>query len=352
MGPRVPIRWSAELGESRHGGTRQSTSCWASVKYDYENMSPKQFEDVVVSICHDLLGAAVQGFAEGPDGGRDAKFVGTAERYPSTAGPWVGTVVVQAKHTSGLNKKFTDSDFFSKTAVNAKSTVLGEEIPRIKRLRDSKKLDHYMLFSNRRLTGEGESAIRETISKQCGVPEASICVAGVEVIERWLKAYPDAAGRAGIDAMDFPLIVSPDELASVVEALAKQIDSIEPDTAPVDRVLFAQKNERNNMTLEYARLLLRNYLKDSRQIQSFLADPLNQEVLGWYVAAAEEFQLKIVAKRGDFRTFDNVMNYLWDLLFKRDSVLRDNQRLTRILVFYMYWNCDIGDDGDSDAADD
>lgn len=318
------------------------------MKYAYEDMSPTQFEDVAISLCHDLLGAGVQGFAEGPDGGRDAKFVGTANEYPSSAAPWVGTVIVQAKHTNGLNQKFTDSDFYSKTAAKAGSTVLGKEIPRIKRLAGAGKLDHYMLFSNRRLSGEGESEIRQRLSLECGIPEASICLVGVEQIERWFKAYPSAADRASISPKDSPLIVGPDDLADVVEALASQMTQIDLDVAPVDRVAYADKNRRNGMTAEYAKVLRRNYLRDSRQIQAFLADPINVAVLGRYLAAAEEFQLKIVAERSNFRSFDQLMNYLWDLLFGRDSTLRSNPHLTRAVVFYMYWNCDIGDDGDID----
>jgi hypothetical protein len=66
-----------------------------------------------------------------------------------------------------------------------------------------------------------------------------------------------------------------------------------------------------------------------------------------YESAVDEFQLKIVAHRKDYQTFDNVMEYLVDLLFARDPVLRAHKRLTRIVLFYMYWNCDIGEVGDA-----
>jgi hypothetical protein len=87
---------------------------------------------------------------------RDAKFVGTAGLHPSKAAPWIGTTIIQAKHTNGYNRNFSESDFFSTTATN---TVLGKEIPRIKKLRTNKQLDHYMLFANRRLAGNAESEI-------------------------------------------------------------------------------------------------------------------------------------------------------------------------------------------------
>jgi hypothetical protein len=53
------------------------------MKYAYEHLSWEQFEDLVVALCQFLLGAGVQGFATGTDGGRDAKFIGTAELLPS-----------------------------------------------------------------------------------------------------------------------------------------------------------------------------------------------------------------------------------------------------------------------------
>ena len=105
------------------------------MKFDYEDLSDPQFETLVVFLCQRLRGSSVQGFAKGPDGGRDAKFVGTAELHPSGAAPWVGTTIIQAKHTRGYNRNFSESGFFSTTAQN---TVPGKEIPRVKKLRDSK----------------------------------------------------------------------------------------------------------------------------------------------------------------------------------------------------------------------
>ena len=83
------------------------------MKYAYEDLSDGQFENLIVFLCQRLLGISVQGFAKGPDGGRDAKFVGTAELHPSKAAPWVGTTIIQAKHTNGYNRNFSESDFFS-----------------------------------------------------------------------------------------------------------------------------------------------------------------------------------------------------------------------------------------------
>ena len=127
------------------------------MKYAYEDLHDEQFERLVVFVCKRLLGISVQGFSQGPDGGRDAKFLGTAELHPSKAAPWQGTTIVQAKHTNGYNRSFSEADFYN---PSAKTTVIGDEIPRIKKLYENKQLDHYMLFSNRRLPANAESEIR------------------------------------------------------------------------------------------------------------------------------------------------------------------------------------------------
>ncbi len=310
------------------------------MKYAYEDLSPTQFELLVVAICQFVLGAGTQGFATGPDGGRDAKFVGTAELHPSRTAPWSGTVIIQAKHTNGYNTTFSDANFYSE---DSDSTVLGDELPRIKKLRTAKALDHYMLFSNRRLTGNAESNLRTVISGECGIPESSIFLGGVEQIELWLKRFPQAADIAKIDPIDSPLIVSSDDLAEVVEHLATHFkNAAVAPVLPTDRVSYQKKNELNNMSQEYGRELRRRYLKETQQIKTFLAAPENANLLERYEAAADEFQLQVLAKRKDYQSFDEVINYLINLLLGRDPILRANKRLTRTMVFYMYWNCDVG----------
>lgn len=311
--------------------------------YPYEDLSPEQFEDLVVAVCQFLLGAGVQGFASGPDGGRDAKFVGTAELLPSTAAPWKGTVIIQAKHTNGINKSFTDSDFMSQSSD---ATVIAEELPRITRLRAAGSLDHYLLFANRRLTGQGESIIRAHVAMKSGLPAESVLLCGVEQLEMWLKRFPQAASIACVDAIDSPLIVSSAELAELVEALSTSLGPVVSrlDDVPGSRISYVEKNRINRMSPEYAQVLRRRYLKETQQIRDFLANPINGSMLELYMSVVDEFQLNIVAKRKNYQTFDDVMNYLFSLLFARDPLLRAHKRLTRAMVFYMYWNCDLGDD--------
>jgi hypothetical protein len=321
------------------------------VKYAYEDLSDEQFENLIVLLCQRLLGISVQGFAAGADGGRDAKFVGKAELHPSKADPWVGTTIVQAKHTNGYNRSFSESDFFS---TGSAKTVVGKEIPRVRELRDKKEIDHYMLFANRRLTGIAESQIRHEISSKCKLPVASIYLCGLEQLDVWLKTFSEVVDLADLDPVDFPLTVSPDDLAEIVEAFARNSDymSASFDNPPTPRVTYEHKNLLNNMSVPYARALRRGYLKDTAAIRTFLAAPENEALQQLYESVVEEFQLKIISKRKDYQYFDELMEYLVDLLLSRDAVLRQrpHRRLTRLMLFYMYWNCDIGQEQGHDAA--
>jgi hypothetical protein len=208
-----------------------------------------------------------------------------------------------------------------------------------------------MLFANRRLAGNADAEIKEYIAKECGIPTTSIYLCGVEQLEMWLKRFPQAAKDADIDPIDSPLIVSPNDMADVVQALARQINGVTAvlDDPPTSRVAYEQKNLLNNMSVEYAKAQSRKYLKETAQIKTFLAAPENLDLLRMYESVVDDFQLKIIAKRKNYQTFDDLLEYLVELLFSRDPVLRQHahKRLTRAMLFYMYWNCDIGEVGDA-----
>lgn len=266
------------------------------MRYAYEDLSPEQFEELIVHICRKLMGASVIGFSTGPDGGRDARFFGTAQLFPSAAAPWIGKIIIQGKHTNGLNRSFSEADFYSETAAN---TVLAKEIPRIVALIKAEDLNHYMLFANRKLSGIADTAIRKYLAKATGLPESSVFLYGLEQIESLLRSYPDIAENLKLNLFEMPLIVSPDELSRIVEAFAARDGGLAAaiNSLPVKRTFYEEKNKLNNMSAPYAKALRDLYLKDTEQIREFLADPDNQQIQKLYESATADFQLKILAKK-------------------------------------------------------
>ena len=99
---------------------------------------------------------------------------------------------------------------------------------------------------------------------------------GLEQLELLLKQFPDVPTLAHLELVDSPLIVSPDELAEIVYAFAEHTATITDalDMPPTDRVSYDAKNAVNNMTKEYAVAQRKYYLKETAQIQKFLAAQL------------------------------------------------------------------------------
>jgi len=311
------------------------------MKYAYEDLSETQFEQLVVAVCSEVFGIGVQPFAAGPDGGRDGKFVGKANEHPSKSDPWNGTTIIQAKHTNGINQRFSDADFFSPTS---KTCVVAKEIPRIKALYDSGELTYYYLISNRKLTGNAQKDIVDHISKKTGLATSCIHLGGIEYLELVLRSRPTIPVALKIDPVDSPLNVSPDELAQVVEAFAREAGAAIGDasSAPETRISYEQKNLINGMDADYAREQRRRYLSYTPTLKEFLEKPENARIQQLYDSTVEEFQLRILSKRKEYQSFDQVLEYLVDLLLKRDALLRTHRKLTRAILFYMYWNCDLG----------
>ncbi|PKO97408.1 MAG: hypothetical protein CVU12_00025 [Bacteroidetes bacterium HGW-Bacteroidetes-7] len=67
------------------------------MNYRLENNNPADFERLVNSICQKISGTGVVEFSPGKDGGRDGKFTGTAQNFPSTKDSWSGKFIIRAK---------------------------------------------------------------------------------------------------------------------------------------------------------------------------------------------------------------------------------------------------------------
>ena len=64
--------------------------------YDLNRLGEKEFERLCQSLLKAVIGSGVTIFGEGPDGGREATFVGKAP-YPSNTEAWDGKWIFQAK---------------------------------------------------------------------------------------------------------------------------------------------------------------------------------------------------------------------------------------------------------------
>jgi len=314
------------------------------MKYQYHDLSPSQFEDLVIGICEELLGIAVQGFTAGKDGGRDARFEGKAQIFPSRVNPWCGITIIQAKHTNGINKSFSEADFFGND-----SAQIDKEIVKVKKLYENGELHNYMLFANRKLSANKNEEICKKVATGTGLLTENIHLFGIDDIERYLKKFPSAIQSASLNVLDEPLKITPEELAEIIEIFAKDNNTYPPadeldKVKELKRKAFPQKNSDNKLSEAYAKIIKNHMFRDGHydEITNFLNNPSNEELRRLYEETVEEFKTKIVVHRDSYESFEKILDYMYDRLINRDPDLRKNKRITRVFLHYMYYFCDIG----------
>ena len=315
------------------------------MRIDYHDLSEKDFERLVVAICSEILGSGVVPFCSGPDGSRDARFEGTAADLPNSVDPHKGKFVAQAKHTESPVAKYSDADFSGKS----KSSVLSKECPGVKKLVEKGYLDNYLLFTNRKMSGVAEGPIIERIKKDTGAKVVELF--GIERMDLLLRKHPNILKTFGLAPMHLPLLVTCDALAEVILLISENADAFEKAFVPeeLERISFKTKNKDNGLSDELATFIRKNYMPQFADVKKFLAKPASSEALDRYLAAAHEFEEQIVIHRKDYAEFDHVLTRIMELLFSRDGDLAKKRALTKLIIYYMYWNCDIGSKVGKDA---
>lgn len=305
------------------------------MKYSLINIHDKEFEKLVVGICQIILGITVQSFSSGRDGGRDARYEGYAEKLKKD-----GKFIVQAKHTTNPIGKFTDNNF----SVN-KNSVMMEELPKIKKLIDQKELDYYLLFSNRRMSGDGETKVRQLIIESTGLPSSSIFLFGLESIENFLDQYDQLPQQYNIDFYNTPLHITPDDLADVISAFHEnRLSDIVSEENLTDFYMpgIETKNQINGLSEDYFQFIQEKSYSYFKEIQDFLGSPLNEKYRKYYDLTIIDLQGSILTHKKEGDTFDLVLEKMYEHLIQRDGDLKQHRRLTRTFLHYMYCNCDIG----------
>ena len=304
------------------------------MKYPLYNLDDEGFEDLVAIICEHILGFGTIVFTKAKDGGRDAKFTGTANELPSKAAPWSGKFVIQAKHTTKPTASCSDTDF---------QRILRDELPKIKAMKDSGKLDYYLVFSNRKLTGVQDPKIEDLIGQRVGVQNM---VFGIERINLWLESYPEIATKTNLNRLLLPLQFYEDDIRNLVIAFA-EAKITRGDIAAIEDVILGipinEKNKLNKLSEEYFNEVFKRSVDDFSRIDRFLQDPKNAAFLSMYQNTVSDIQEEITIRRSEYRAFDEILQHLYKIVLDTGNhALKNNRRLIRVFLHYMYFHCDIG----------
>lgn len=124
------------------------------VAYELHTLGWKAFQNLCVTITGEVWGQTVQSFFDSRDGGRDGAFRGT---WKTKAGEsFKGSFTVQCKFTAKANQQL-------------KLTDLNDELTKAKRLAAQGLADNYFLFTNARITGSADEAMRGAFQSFAGI---------------------------------------------------------------------------------------------------------------------------------------------------------------------------------------
>lgn len=309
-------------------------------------LTPTEFEKLVVSICKSWFGEGTTGFADGPDGGRDAKFNGKAQKYPSTSGPWDGQVVIQAKHTAKPDASCSDADF-KKYFFPKKDGTLpdGSEVPKIIKLIEEDILNFYIVFTNRKLTANKEKVLVKEL-KKLGITDVAII--GLEALNQYLQENPVVARNLPSNVYYKPFDFSPDEMVEVITEVHSAINTEESEfKSEIDFTVVNKKrvkNKINKMSDSYYQTVVVNgYMALFPRLKSFLENERNRDYRDTYHDIANELRQKIILFRDEFDAFEEILVYLYDEINLRSPDLKGKRRYVTFLLCYMYFDCDIGE---------
>lgn len=303
--------------------------------YHLHELSGDDHELLVITICRDILGMGTVNFSEGPDGGRDGKFVGTAQKYPSEKSPWAGTFIIQSKRVAAPTKSCSDSDF--------KTKVLKPEIPKVKKLRVGGECDVYLIFTNRKLSAGAEAELVKFIKVGTSVP--NVAILGVENITSWLNDHPAVVTACGLNTFQGPLRIHPAELRDLIIKFHTYWNEILQDAEAkysLDYVEMDTKNTINNLSQPYFDYMEENSSSYFHIIDDFLKNPINNDMLEYYYTIVDELKGKIIAKRDSFEKFDDIFSFIYDQVLEIMPELTPRRKLVNVFMHYMYCRCDIG----------
>lgn len=304
--------------------------------FPYYKLYWQEFEDITIEVCRELFGIACKKFSDGPDGGRDSKFTGKTSKFPSLSLQWSGTMIIQAKHTSELNKSCSDSDFSS----TAKNSIISKEIVRLKKLILVDPFNSYILFTNRKISAGSHQKICDRIKSELSIPNVEIL--GSEEIDSHLTS--DMVNKLGLIGLFTPLRIFEKDIQEVIIAFDEAIEDLEDlKESGFSKISIEDKNDLNNLSKGYFDFINNSSLHHFAKIRMFLSQPKNIKFLNYYENTVNDLQAKILIKRSEYSTFENVIEEIIEIVLdKYEDKIKDCRRMARVFVHYMYYNCDIG----------
>jgi len=176
------------------------------VSDDLTGLGPRGFERLCQALAAYVFGPGIEAFGSGPDGGREASFHGRVP-YPSSADPWNGFGILQAKFKERVVGTGADTTWLRR---QVKAELEAWADPGKARVSQGRRPDYLIVATNVPLSGVPGSGGKARIDKLIGEYSAQIGLRDWRVwdagqITALLNAYPDVR-RA------FAALITPSEV--------------------------------------------------------------------------------------------------------------------------------------------
>jgi len=308
--------------------------------FPFHDLGDDEFQSLVSAICHEILGIGTLVFSKGKDGGRDAKFSGTAQNFPDKQSPLKGNFIIQAKHTGKPVASCSDSDF---------GKALADEKENILELIANGELDFYLVFTNRKIPADDAVAKVEAL-KALGCKDAYLI--GIPQLREWLTLHPEIWSKLGYDRFEGPIKFDVDDITTVISQFHAEMKSgeLEICAANLNYVAKSEKNKINKLSDEYWSEVRTRSLQYFKAIEEFLKNPRNLDFKDMYEDTADEIRRKLLTMDVPFKSFDDALTFIIDFVTKGNTQLKNRRRFATVFLHYMYYTCDIGQHADTDQA--
>ena len=306
--------------------------------YRLENLSEDDFEKLVNVLCQKILGTGTVSFSKGKDGGRDGRFIGTANKYPSASSKWSGKFIIQAKHTTDYNSSCADNSFYGNP-----SSLINAEIKKIKVLKTNNEIDNYLLFTNRK--GAAESTEKAIIHIKKEVDLKCVDIIGKETIHSWLSQHKEIVKQFGLDKFTMPFEFYDKDIRDLIIIFHDTLPNLAKDgNLILDRPSIDSKNQINNLdNAYYENILLPNLDRYEKNILDFLQNPINGEFTQFYEETSLELKRVIESNIEMFDDFKKIFDFLTKYLMdKEPDKLKKYRNTIPAFFHFMYYHCDIG----------
>jgi hypothetical protein len=136
----------------------------------------------------------------------------------------------------------------------------------------------------------------------------------------------------------------PNSIRTVIVAIAAEYEGLEKKSYDLDVLDIEEKNELNNLSDSfYEQIISRDYEPYFFELDAFFSQRGNEDLQGLVGKIANNLNKKILAGRGDFETFEELIISIENVLLDSQyNALVNKESSISLFLFYLYVNCFIG----------